>query len=379
MALIEEFRLVSYLSRWEHAVRYPLSSSYPESLTVGDLLGHATDADREALFHAPLDYMPIRGSARLRRAIAAIYDTLDADDVIGFAGADEAINAAAQALLEPADHAIVTLPAYQSLESLPAATCAVTAVPLDPDDGWHLDPDRIRDAVRPNTRVLILNAPHNPTGTLPSRATFDAVVALCRQHGLWLLCDEVYRGLEYDPAARLPQVADIYERGVSLNVMSKAYGLPGLRIGWLATKAPALLHRLERAKQYLSICNSNPGETLAAVALDARHAILGAVMARSSPNLGLLDAVLRAHPGRFDWTPPQAGVLGFPRYTGPDGAEAFAATLVRDTGILVVPSTVYRSALGHVPADRLRIGFGRALAEEALQRLEAWLADGERC
>ena len=96
-------------------------------------------------------------------------------------------------------------------------------------------------------------------------------------------------------------------------------------------------------------------------------------------DLGLLDAVLRAHPGRFDWTPPQAGVLGFPRYTGPDGAEAFAATLVRDTGILVVPSTVYRSALGHVPADRLRIGFGRALAEEALQRLEAWLADGERC
>lgn len=375
MALIEEFRLVRYLSRWEHVVRHPLSSSYPESLTVDDLLRFAAEADRDALFRVPLDYMPIRGGSRLLSAIAGTYDTLSAEDVVAFAGADEAITAAVQALLEPGDHAVVVVPAYQSLESLPAAACDVTAVPLDPRRDWFLDPDRVRDAIRPNTRVLVMNAPHNPTGTLPPAEVFDALVALCRRHGLWLLSDEVYRGLEYDPRLRLPQAADAYERGLSLNVMSKAYGLPGLRIGWLASRSPEMLDRVERAKQYLSICNANASETLAAVALDARGAILDAVLARARRNLARLDAVLASRPDLFEWRPPQAGVLAFPRYRGREGAEAFAARLVQETGILVVPSTVYRSALADVPGDHLRIGFGRRSLDEALDRLRAWLSD----
>ena len=374
MALPEEFRLVSYLSQWEHVVHYPLSSSYPESLSVNELLVHAGERDRADLFEAPLDYMPIRGGPRLRQAIAATYDTLGPDDVMAFAGADEALNAAFQALLEPGDHAIVTVPAYQSLEALPAASAAVTAVPLDPHRGWTLDLDRLRDAVRPNTRVVVVNAPHNPTGTVPSRETFDAVVALCRRHGLWLLSDEVYRGLEYDAADRLPQAADAYERGISLNVMSKAYGLPGLRIGWLATRTEKVLDRAERAKQYMSICNANMSETLAAVALDARGSILDAVIRRARSNLTRLDAVLSAHPTVFDWVPPRAGVLAFPRYKGREGAEAFAARLVEETGILVVPSTVYRSTLAEVPGDRLRIGFGRRTLDAAAGRLGDWLS-----
>ncbi len=374
MPLIEEFHLVSYLSRWEHAVRYPLSSSFPESLTADDLLAFATEADRDALFRAPLNYMPIRGGARLRRAIAATYDTLGAEDVMAFAGADEAIYATFQALLDPADHAIVCVPAYQSLESVPASICAVTAVPLDPGRAWVPDPDRIRDAIRPNTRVVVLNAPHNPTGSLPSRDIFDAVVDLCGRHGLWLLSDEVYRGLEFEPAARLPQAADVYERGISLNVMSKAYGLPGLRIGWLATRDATVLDRAERARQYLSICNANASEVLAAVALDARAVILDAVMARARQNLAQLDAVMTAHPAVFAWTPPRAGVLGYPRYLGRDGAEAFAARLVAETGVLLVPSTVYRSARADVPGDHLRIGFGRDGARQGLDVLHAWLS-----
>ena len=374
MALIEEFRLVRYLSQWEHVVRYPLSSSFPESLTVDDLLRHASDEDRDALFRTPLDYRPIRGGQRLRRAIAATYESLTPEDVVAFAGADEAINAAFQALLAPGDHAITVVPGYQSLESLPASMCDVTAVPLDPTRNWFLDPDRVRAAIRPNTRVLVLNTPHNPTGTLLSAEVFGALVALCRQHGLWLLSDEVYRGLEYDAELRLPQAADIYERGISLNVMSKAYGLPGLRIGWLATADAAVLERFERAKQYLSICTANMSETLSAVALDARDSILDAVLGLARSNLARLDAVLTAHPDRFDWTPPEAGVLAFPRYRHREGAEAFAARLVRETGVLVVPSTVYESALAQVPGDYLRIGFGRRSIESALDRFGPWLS-----
>ncbi len=196
-------------------------------------------------------------------------------------------------------------------------------------------------------------------------------MALCRQRGLWLFSDEVYRGLEFNPSTRLPQASDIYERGISLNVLSKAYGLPGLRIGWLASPDPAFLMRAEQAKQYLSICNAN--ETLAAVALDARRVILDAVMAQARNNLARLDAIMTAHPTVFGWTQPQAGVLGFPRYLGPEGAEAFAARLVRQTGILLVPSIVYRSVLATVPDDRLRIGFGRRLTGQALDVLHASL------
>ncbi|GAB2950638.1 aminotransferase class I/II-fold pyridoxal phosphate-dependent enzyme [Hafnia psychrotolerans] len=373
MSFPQDFRLISYLSRLEQAVRFPLSSSYPESMNIETLFEIAGAQHRQPFMQAMLDYPPLRGTPELLEAIAGTYDHINSGQIISFAGADEAIYASFLALLERRDHAIVITPNYQSLESVPMSRCEVTGVALEAENGWALEVEKVRAAMRTNTKVLVINFPHNPTGALISHAQLNELVSMCRERGVWIFSDEVYRLTEFNPADRLPQVADIYERGISLNVTSKAYGLPGLRIGWVACQDSAWLLKLERMKQYLSICNSIPNEMLTTLALNARDTILERVMNRSSANLQRLTDFLANHPQHFDVTQPKAGVLAFVRYKGAEGAEAFATRLVEGSGVMVIPSVVYASMLTPVSEDFLRIGFGRANLGEALEALEAWL------
>ncbi|WP_336369192.1 pyridoxal phosphate-dependent aminotransferase [Rahnella perminowiae] len=373
MSFPEDFRLISYLSRLEHAVRFPLSSSYPESMDLDTLFELAGKEHRAPFMQTMLDYPPLRGTPALLDAIASTYQKITAHDIISFAGADEAIYASFQMLLKSGDHAVVITPNYQSLESVPLSLCDVSGVALDADNDWALDTGKIRDALRPNTKVLVINFPHNPTGALISRAQLDELIDLCRERGIWIFSDEVYRLTEFDPADRLPQLADIYERGISLNVTSKAYGLPGLRIGWVACQDKTWMLELERMKQYLSICNSMPGEVLTTIALNARIPILERVMERSRRRLASLTAFLARYPHLFQLSLPKAGVLTFVRYTGAEGAEAFATQLVQQAGVMVIPSVAYGSALNAVSEDFLRIGFGRENLDEALGEMGKWL------
>jgi len=378
MRRLPEFALESYFARWEFSARHHLCASDMQSMTLSDLLALATPEQRDAWERLWLGYTETRGAPALRAAIAGTYDGLAADDILVTVGAEEGIFLALHALLGPDDHAITLTPNYQSLESVAAGLCAVTGVPLDPAPdavgGWALDPDRIAGALQLNTRAIILNLPHNPTGWLPPRPVFDAIVDIARAHGLWLLSDEVYRGLERREEDRLPAAADNYERGLSVGVLSKAYGLPGLRLGWLACRDRDLLHRIERLKDYTTICTPAPSEALGAIALGARQTILGRNRALVARNLPLLEAFFARHANRFEWRTPAAGCIGFPRYLGEEGVDAFADDLVERSGVLLLPARVYRSALGPVPADRFRIGFGRADMPEALVALEAHLS-----
>lgn len=369
----QDFRLISYLSKLEHAVRFPLSSSYPESMSINQLFSLAGEQYRQPVLDAILDYPPLRGTPELLAAIASTYDLATPENIISFAGADEAIYASFHALLNAEDHAIVLTPNYQSLESVAMSRCAVSGVALDADNGWALNVADIRAALRPNTKALVINFPHNPTGALIGSQQLDELVKLCRERGIWLFSDEVYRLTEFDITDRLPQIADIYERGISLNVTSKAYGLPGLRIGWVACQDQQWLLKLERMKQYLSICNSLPGEMLTTIALNAREAILQRVMLRSRQQLQQLTDFLAGYPQLFTLTPPKAGVLAFVRYQGPEGAEKFATRLVEESGVMTIPSVTYASALTAVSEDFLRIGFGRANLSEALAAWGQWL------
>lgn len=373
MSFPEDFRLISYLSRLEHAVRFPLSSSYPESMSIDTLFELAGKEYRAPFMQTMLDYPPLRGTPELLEAIGATYRHITAQDIISFAGADEAIYASFQMLLNAGDHAVVITPNYQSLESVPLSRCEVTGVALDENNDWALDTQKVRDALRPNTKVLVINFPHNPTGALITRTQLDELVAMCRERGIWIFSDEVYRLTEFDPADRLPQLADIYERGISLNVTSKAYGLPGLRIGWVACQDKTWMQDLERMKQYLSICNSVPGEFLTTVALNARAPILDRVMQRSRNQRATLIAFLAKYPHLFQLSVPKAGVLAFPRYTGVEGAEAFATQLVEEAGVMVIPSVAYASELTPVSPDFLRMGFGRENLEQALAEMGKWL------
>jgi hypothetical protein len=189
---------------------------------------------------------------------------------------------------------------------------------------------------------------------------------LCRERGIWLFSDEVYRLIERDPALRLPQAIDLYERAISMNVMSKAYGMPGLRIGWLACKNRELLVRFERYKHYLSICNSAPSEVLARIALQARDQILERNRAIVRSNITEWNTFFAEFPQLFDWKVPDGGCVGFIRYKGADGVEAFTQRLVEESGVLFLPSSIYYSELNPVPTNYMRVGYGRSHVPEGI-------------
>jgi aspartate/methionine/tyrosine aminotransferase len=369
---LPDFRLEVYLGKWEFAARHHLTASDAETLSVAEVLG---PEGLDELAGQPLGYSPTWGSDALREAIAATYDAVDPEQVLVFAGAEEAMFWAMQELAGPGAHAVLTVPNYQSMESLPIATgAAVSGLPLRPEDGWALDLDALVALLRPSTRLVAVNFPNNPTGALPDPATWAALVALCEERGIRLFSDEVYRGLEADGAQPLPQAADLSATALSLGVMSKAYGLPGLRIGWLACRDRAVLERLETRKHYTSICNAGPSELIATYALRRGEEIKARNRAIIARNLPIFDAFFAEHGDRFAWERPQAGCVCFPRYLGADGVEAFCHDLVEQAGVVLLPASIYASELADVPADRFRIGVGRAGPEPALEALGAFLA-----
>ncbi len=377
--MLPDFRLETFFSAWEFKARYHLCASDMESLSLQALLTMATESDRASWESLRLGYTETYGAPLLRKAIAASYELIEASDVLTFAGAEEGIFVAMQVLLSADDHAIVITPNYQAAETIPASICNVTGIALDPDRNWDLDIGKVQSAIRSNTRLISINFPHNPTGKVLSMKCLDALISLARKHGIYVFSDEVYRLLERNEALRLPQVADIYERGLSLNVMSKAYGLPGLRIGWIACRDHDVLQRMERAKHYLSICNAGPSEVLATIALHAAPKILHRNRALISANLTLLNDFFARFEALFEWSVPDGGCIGYPRYLGTEGVEAFCESLLDATGVLLLPASVYRSALTAVPDDRFRIGYGRANMPEALNVLQDYLSHNDAC
>lgn len=343
-------------------------------MSLSELLDLAGDTDRRAFEDMSLGYTETFGAPDLRAEIAATYEAQSPENILCFAGASEGIFAANQVILEPGDHAIVVTPNYQSHESLPLAIGSATGVPLDEEEGWQLDIDRVAQAIRPQTRLMTINFPHNPTGAILSLERYEALIALCRHHGIYLLHDEIFHGLGPSGAAHLPFVADRYERGLSLGVMSKSYGLPGLRIGWIACQDKALLSRMERLKHYLSICNSGPSERLALIGLKARNAILARNCKIVDENLLLWSAFFDRHGDLFDWQPPQGSCMAFPRYKGPESVDVFAQGLVERSGVLFLPASIYKSDLSETPRDRFRIGLGRYGLAEGLAAIDAHLA-----
>jgi len=357
---MRDFALNLYFSRWGSTARHHLTASDCEAPTLADLLNEADAEDRRRWETLQLGYTDPRGGLTLRDAIARGYEAVTPETILCFAGAQEGIHAAMHALLGPADHVIVVTPNYQSTETIPLGICAVTGVALHPSDDWSLDIDAVAAAIRPNTKLISINFPNNPTGKILERDRFYALIALCRHHGVWLFSDEVYRLIERDPAARLPTAVDAYERGISLGTMSKSYGLPGLRIGWIACRDRGLLHEMERIKHYLSGCNAAASEILAQIALKAGERILARNRKIATGNIGLLSGFFETYPELFDWYVPDGGVVGYPRYKGRDGVERLCTRLIEEDGVLLLPASIYRSDLLDTPVDRFRIGFGRS-------------------
>lgn len=364
---IPSFKLERYFARYEFNVEYVLCASDCESMTVQDLLALEAGAAEQFQQHW-LGYTESLGSPALRQAICGLYDTIKPNQVLVHSGAEEAIFLFMQAVLEPGDHVIVHWPCYQSLFEIARSTgCRVTLWRAREENQWALDVDALRRAIQPNTKAIILNTPHNPTGYLMSRDTFRAVNRVAQTNGLLLFSDEVYRESEYDPEDRLPAACDLGDHAVSLGVTSKTYGLAGLRIGWIATHNADVVAKMARLKDYTTICNSAPSEFLAEVALRHREKLARRNLDIITRNLAVLDAFFRRHTDMFAWQRPKAGAIAFPRLIGED-VDWFCDRLVQQTGVLLLPGTLYGDRGNH-----FRIGFGRTNLPEAVVRLGAFI------
>ena len=387
---LPDFALERFFARWEFRAEMLLCASDVEGWPMAELLALADEDSRRRWDGLRLGYTESPGLPDLRAEIASLYRGLSADDVLVFSGAEEAIFALHSVSLAAGDHAVVVRPAYQSLaEVARAAGAEVTRIDLRESAGWRLDVAELRAAVRPNTRLILVNEPHNPTGGLSDRATFDEIAQVAMEACARLVVDEVYRYLEFDPDDRLPAGAEMGGSnvapgaavapgsaanaragalpGVSIGVMSKSFAMAGLRIGWIATRDRELLARLAAFKDYTTICASGPSEILALMALRARETVLARNRAIVLGNVARLDDFFARQGGLFEWVRPRGGSIGFPRLLADYPIERFCEELVTETGVLLAPGSVFAAAGNH-----FRLGFGRTNLPEALARLESF-------
>jgi aspartate/methionine/tyrosine aminotransferase len=365
---IEPFEIERFYERWEFSAELMLSSSDCESREISALLELEPGAE-DRLRSLRLGYTEVPGSPELREAIAASYETIAPDDVLTVAAAEEGIFIAYHALLGPGDHAVVEVPSYGSALNLARSTGAeVTPWERRFSDGWAYDLDALEHALRPDTRFVYVNSPHNPTGSQMTAEEQRRLVELVAERGAVLFSDEVYRGLEHDASARLPAACDLYERALSLNTVSKSYGLPGLRVGWLACRDRSLLAQLRELKLYTTICSSAPSELLVALALRHSGRLIGEARALVLENLPALTAFLARHEELLEWVPPVAGPIGFPRVRDERDVRAWCEEVAEVSGVLLLPGYVYAEP------RHVRMGYGRAGLGEAIARLEAHIA-----
>jgi aspartate/methionine/tyrosine aminotransferase len=268
----------------------------------------------------------------------------------------------------------VVLPLYQPSEEAVTGICAATGVPLD-GSNWELDVDRVAAAIRPNTKLVLTNFPNSPTGAVLDPTRLAALVSLCRRHGLWLVNDEVYRQTDASGGSDAAfMVADVYERGISINGLSKGFGLPGLRVGWAACRDLRLRDGIVCAKSRLSTCVTTTSEVLAHIALQAEMELVERARRIGTANRRRLEALTARRSDIFFVDRSKNLAFGFPRYIGPGSADAFAESLARDIGVLLLPAALWSSPLGSIRTDHLRVGLGHLRSAHGLELMESFSA-----
>jgi aspartate/methionine/tyrosine aminotransferase len=364
---ITPFRIEEYMGKHEFAAKYLLSSSDAESVTIEDILALEPGA-HEAFLKQWCGYTESPGAPWLREVLSKIYTSIHPDQLVVVSAAEEAIFLFYHALLTPQDHAIVETPCYESALTLPKSTgAAVSEWRRRPEDGWAHHLAALETLIRPNTRALYINTPHNPTGLLMRPEVYRGVLELAARHNFYVFCDEVYRELEHHPATRLPAACDRYDRAISLGSVSKTYGLPGLRLAWLASHDKIILQKIIAFKHYTTICASAPSEFLTALAFRHRQKFIDRNLQIVQSNLPQLSAFFSRNASLFEWTPPNASTIGFARFKGQKDVLAFCEELVRDAGVLLLPGTVYDEP------RHIRFGYGRKNMPESLAKLESYL------
>ncbi|MCZ8544179.1 pyridoxal phosphate-dependent aminotransferase [Mesorhizobium qingshengii] len=300
-----------------------------------------------------LFYGEHRGDKELRALIAAQDAGVSPDDVLVTAGAAGALFIISTSLLSASDHLVVIRPNYATnIETPRAIGCAIGFVDLAFEDGFAIDVERVKAAIQPNTRLISVTCPHNPTGTMMSRTELDALVAIAEASGCHLLVDETYRDLSY--GKRLPSAASLSPRAISVSSLSKAFGIPGIRIGWLITRDAALQEKFLAAKEQIGICGSVIDEGIARGMLERRDTFLATLLPEMAKRRDIVQAWIDNEP-LVDWVRPEGGVVGFPRLNVDAGfdLDRFYVNLLETHGTYVGPGHWFE-----MPKRFFRVGFG---------------------
>jgi aspartate/methionine/tyrosine aminotransferase len=366
---LRDFKLEVFFGKYEFTAPYLLTQSDCESMTVSELLELEPGADR-GLMASSLGYTEVPGNPELRDLVASsLYTTMERDNILMYAGAQEAVYSYMNVLLEPGDHVISIFPTYQSLyevalsKGLEVSKWALKHT----DNKWTIDFDELRSLIKPNTKLIVVNTPNNPTGYTFNESQLKELCQIAEEKEIYIFADEVYKGLDLD-GLKNPCVSDIYSKATSLGVMSKSYGLAGLRIGWLASKDAALLDKLIKFKHYISICNSGPSEFLSIIALTHGDKILKRNIEIIRENLALAETFFNKFDKLFINNPPQCGPIAFHKIKPDIGINGFCEDLVRDSGVLLLPATIYE-----YPGPYFRMGYGRKNFAESLHKFEEYL------
>ncbi len=367
---IEPFKLERYYTLYEHTSEYSLCNSDCEAMTISELISLESGA-KTAFDKLWLGYTETQGNLELRQNISSIYTNLKAQNILVCSGAQEPIFLFAQAVLSPSDQVIVQSPCYQSLQSVPESIgCIVEEWKINyKDNSPYYDISNLKKMISAKTKVIFLNTPHNSTGFHFSKEEQQELIDLARKNDCIIFCDEVYRELEHSTDYIIPAFADVYENGVSVGVMSKAYGLPGLRIGWLATNSKAILEKVAILKEYTTICNAAPSEFLANVALRNREKIIAKNLQIIRDNLALYDVFFEKYSHLFSWYKPNSGPIAFVKINFDLDDIQLAEQILKQRKVLILPGSIY-DFKGY-----FRIGFARKNIPQALEQFEAFVLD----
>jgi len=354
---------------------YSLSNSFAEPLTTKELIKLTHDRGDQTLVDEYLDhslrYTANGGSLDLRTAISDLYSSaITPAHILVFPGAQIALKTAAVVLAgDVASHAIVFTPGYQSVQEGPGhAGGQVTKIELSARDGWQIDLGEVEKAINENTRYIVCNEPYNPGGTLMSAATQRGLVSLASKRGIHILCDEVYRLLEHDPADRLPAMAEAYGKGLSVVTLSKPWGGCGVSIGWCACQDLEVLERMTDVQYFDCACMGRASELLAIMTLRASEVILAKNLGIIRENLVLLQRFVEGtYRDLFEWVKPCAGAIAFIKFKGPMTSNELGAQLAL-VGISIKPSYCFTDEVT-TANDYFRVGFGEIVFKDALEKL----------
>lgn len=366
---VETFQLERWMSTWEMRVEYDIAESGICPLSTNELVAFLPDDQRAATLAEALDlrlgYTEARGTEALRSIIAGTYQQTAPDEILVTTGAIEANFLLFNTLLEPGDHIVTIYPAYQQLHAVARAIgCDVSLWELTPENGFRYDLDALEALVRPNTKLIVANTPHNPTGAMLSEADLRRIHALAESVGAWLLVDEAYRWLDLpggDPMA--PPVRDLGPRGISVGTMSKPFGLPGLRIGWIAAPEE-IVSQCWAARDYISLSPGKLNDYLAQVALKVRDKIVARNWEIVKANLAVAGAWFEEHADIVSWTRPRGGLLALMKYEFPVPSREVSDVLAADFSVMLAPG----SAFGYEGYLRIGVGQRPDIFAEGLRR-----------